>query len=269
MSAPRLRRHGAPPFGVAVLHGGPGSPGYLAPVAARLAAGRGVVEPLQRAPTLDGQLEELWELLEPAVRWPVVLVGHSSGAVLGYLFAARHPERVGRLVLVASAPFDERSGAATLATRLSRLDAEERRDAEAARAVLEDPGAAGPERQAAMARIDQLFTKVDAWDPITREVGTLEDLPEVYEGVWTAVRALRASGELLALGERIRCPVLAIHGDHDPHPTDGVRVPLRSVLPDFRFVLLEHCGHLPWLERQAAEPFYAVLEAELRGDDPG
>jgi pimeloyl-ACP methyl ester carboxylesterase len=269
MSVPlRLRRYGRPPFRVAVLHGGPGAPGYLAPVAARLAARRGVLEPLQRAPTLDGQLTELAELLTPAVRWPVVLVGHSWGAVLGYLFAAQHPELVERLVLVASAPFDERSGAATLATRRSRLTDEERRDADAARGILEDPMASEPERRAAMARVDELFTRADAWDPVTLDVGALEDLSDVYAGVWTAVRALRASGELLALGARIRCPVLAIHGDHDPHPADGVRL-LDSVVADFRFVVLERCGHLPWLERHAAEPFYAVLDAELRGVDPG
>jgi hypothetical protein len=35
------------------------------------------------------------------------------------------------------------------------------------------------------------------------------------------------------------------------------------VLPDFRFVLLEKCGHRPWIERNAAENFFKVLVAEI------
>ena len=75
--------------------------------------------------------------------------------------------------------------------------------------------------------------------------------------------ALRTSGELLALGKRIDCPVVAIHGDYDPHPADGIRKPLSSVLEDFRFILLDNCGHYPWNERQARDAFYEVLRDEL------
>jgi pimeloyl-ACP methyl ester carboxylesterase len=57
--------------------------------------------------------------------------------------------------------------------------------------------------------------------------------------------------------------VIAIHGDYDPHPAEGVQKPLSSVLRDFRFVLLEKCGHTPWLERQARESFYHILKEEI------
>jgi hypothetical protein len=42
-----------------------------------------------------------------------------------------------------------------------------------------------------------------------------------------------------------------------------VRDPLAEVLADFRFVLLAKCGHEPWQERQAREPFFALLRDEL------
>jgi pimeloyl-ACP methyl ester carboxylesterase len=57
--------------------------------------------------------------------------------------------------------------------------------------------------------------------------------------------------------------VVAIHGDYDPHPAEGVEKPLDSVLRRFRFVLLKNCGHRPWAERQARDAFYRVLEEEL------
>jgi pimeloyl-ACP methyl ester carboxylesterase len=74
---------------------------------------------------------------------------------------------------------------------------------------------------------------------------------------------MRQTGRLLELAHQIRCPVVAIHGDHDPHPAEGVRVPLLSVLQGFRFVLLDRCGHTPWVERHARERFFRALEEEL------
>jgi pimeloyl-ACP methyl ester carboxylesterase len=68
---------------------------------------------------------------------------------------------------------------------------------------------------------------------------------------------------LLRLASEVQCPVVAIHGDHDPHPAAGVRDPLARVVPDLRFVLLERCGHTPWLERQARATFFEALEREL------
>src|SRR5712692_10060037 len=51
-----LRLYGQSPFTVAVLHGGPGAPGTMAPVARELATEWGVLEPLQTADSLDGQV---------------------------------------------------------------------------------------------------------------------------------------------------------------------------------------------------------------------
>lgn len=56
---------------------------------------------------------------------------------------------------------------------------------------------------------------------------------------------------------------MAIHGDYDPHPAEGVRRPLSRVLDDFEFVLLESCGHRPWIERAARDWFYDILRQEL------
>ena len=54
-----LRIYGNKPFSVAVIHGGPGAPGEMAPVARELASVKGVLEPLQTADSLEGQVDEL------------------------------------------------------------------------------------------------------------------------------------------------------------------------------------------------------------------
>ena len=39
-----------------------------------------------------------------------------------------------------------------------------------------------------------------------------------------------------------------------------------SALEKFRFILLDNCGHRPWIERQARDMFYGILNEELRFD---
>jgi pimeloyl-ACP methyl ester carboxylesterase len=56
---------------------------------------------------------------------------------------------------------------------------------------------------------------------------------------------------------------VAIHGDYDPHLAEGIREPLSRVIKDFRFILLEKCGHEPWRERYAHDEFYEILTSEL------
>ena len=62
-------------------------------------------------------------------------------------------------------------------------------------------------------------------------------------------------GGLVACAGLIKCPVTAIHGDYDPHPADGVREPLSRLLKDFNFILLDECGHKPWIEKKRKRSF--------------
>ena len=262
-SLPAARTYGSAPFRVAVLHGGPGALGYLAPVAARLAQGRGVVEPLQRASSVTGQLEELGRRLDEHTTGPVDLVGHSWGAVEAYLFAAAHPDRVRQVVMVAAAPFEARYADSLWDTRVTRLGPANREAAQRAQATLADQQADPAARIAAVAEFDRVTTIADGYDLETADVGIVEDLPDVYDAVWQEAAARRRRGELVRLGRRITCPVLAIHGDHDPHPAAGVETPLSPVVRDFTFVVLERCGHIPWLERHARASFFELVDRAL------
>jgi abhydrolase domain-containing protein 6 len=96
---------------VVLLHGFTGSKENWLPLMRRLAPRRHVL-----APDLPGwgessrqvgadygyaaQADRLAEWLELAVDQPVVLVGHSMGGGIAAVLAARHPQRVARLVLM-------------------------------------------------------------------------------------------------------------------------------------------------------------------------
>jgi pimeloyl-ACP methyl ester carboxylesterase len=233
----------------------------MAPVARELARRRGVLEPPQTACTVQGQVEELRTILEEHANLPVTLAGYSWGAWLGFLAAAYYPTLVEKLILISSGPFEERYVAGMLETRLGRLSRAERAEFAAASKRLGDPQAADTDRL--LARLGALASKADSYDPLSGESPVLDLRPDIYEAVWPEASELRRSGKLLALGSQIRCPVVAIHGDHDPHPAQGVKEPLSRVLADFDFVLLPQCGHKPWAERQARDEFFRVLDGHL------
>lgn len=256
-----LRVYGEKPFKIAVLHGGPGAPGYMAPVARELSSTWGVLEPLQTASTVEGQVQELKEVLQESADLPVCLIGSSWGAWLGFIFSARFPDWVNKLILVGSGAFEEKYADGIMDNRLSHLDEKERGEAYFLMDALIDPEV--PNKDALMARLGKLCTKADAFDPLTLNTEEIDVQYDIYNSVWNEAWELRKSGALLDLGEKIKCPVVAIHGDSDSHSAEGVRDPLSKVLENFRFILLEKCGHYPWIEKHAKDEFFKVLKDEL------
>jgi pimeloyl-ACP methyl ester carboxylesterase len=259
-----LRIYGKAPYQVAVIHGGPGAPGEMAPVARELSAQYGVLEPLQTMTTVEGQVEELATILQEHGELPVTLAGYSWGAMLSYIFTARYPAFVKKLVLVSSGPFEAHYAAGIMETRLSRLSEEERARFDTLNKALDDP--ANRDRNATFAQLGELDSKADAYESLPHE-NDAGDIIEcdvaLFESVWQEAAELRRSGALLELGRNIQCPVVAMHGDYDPHPAEGVATPLSRVIGAFRFILLDRCGHHPWYERYAREPFYAILKQEI------
>lgn len=260
MNNPRI--YGKAPFSVAVIHGGPGAAGEMAPVARKLASDRGVLEPLQTAASLHGQIEELKTVLEKQGDLPAILIGFSWGAWLGFIFTADYPEFVKKLILVGSGPFEEAYAAKIQQTRLTRLSGEKRTEAESLIRAIGYPASQG--ESTAFARLGGLLSKADAYDPLRYETILIDYRLDIFQSVWKEAAELRRSGKLLELGKKITCPVVAIHGDYDPHPAEGVQKPLSAVLKDSRFILLKNGGHMPWIERQARDEFYRILEEHLR-----
>ncbi|MBM7623663.1 alpha/beta hydrolase [Sporohalobacter salinus] len=103
-----LRKYGESPFRVAVIHGGPGAPGEMAPVAKKLSFEVGILEPLQTETSIEEQVEELKTVLEKHGEIPVMLIGYSWGTWLSFIFAANYPSLVKKIILVGSGPFKEK-----------------------------------------------------------------------------------------------------------------------------------------------------------------
>jgi pimeloyl-ACP methyl ester carboxylesterase len=256
-----LRKYGNSPLKMAVIHGGPGAPGEMAPVARELSSVGGVLEPLQTAATIEGQIGELKEVCQKKGDLPVTLIGWSWGAWLSFIFAAQYSAFVKKLILIGSGPYEDKYALNIMETRLRRLSQEEKAEAISLMDMLNNPSVGN--KNTLLARLGKLISKADSYDPLPHRSEILECQYDIFQGVWGQAVKLRSSGKLLEFGMNIKCPVIAIHGDYDPHPYEGIKQPLSRILKDFRFILLENCGHQPWIERSAKVRFYNILKSEL------
>lgn len=256
-----LRKYGNAPFNIAVIHGGPGAPGEMAPVAKELSKLHGVLEPLQTKSTIKGQLLELKDILVKYGNLPIVLIGYSWGAMLSFIFTAQNLSLVKKLILVSSGVFEDKYAVDIMKTRLSRLTEKEQQEINVLSEILNNPSIKDKNR--IFTRLGEIILKADSYDPIPDKNKIIECQYDIFTSVWKEAKSLRSSGKLLGFGKKIKCTVVAIHGDYDPHPAEGIKMPLSDVLKDFKFILLENCGHRPWIERKAKDKFFNILKKEL------
>ncbi len=256
-----LRKYASPPFKFAVLHGGPGAPGYMAPVAKELSKITGILEPLQTKDSIEGQVEELYDILNEHAHLPVTLTGHSWGGFLSIIFASRFPQLVSKLILISSGPFEEKYVSTLKLTRSSRLSEREKEEVNKIEIELNEPN--NPEKTELLIKLGNLTSRADSYDPIPANTEVIEYQTDIHNKVWNEAIIMRNEGKFIEMIMNLNCPVAAIHGDYDPHPYKGVREPFSKYVKDFEFILLEKCGHYPWLEKLAKDRFYEVLNKTL------
>ena len=230
-------------------------------MACELAADWGVLEPQQTAASILGQVSELYDVIRDKADIPVILIGWSWGAMLGFIFTAHYPRLVSKLVLVSSGPFRAEYAVGIMTTRQERLSVVLKQEAESLMNVPQNP--ADVRQDETLRRFGEIMAQADSYDPLPSGEEPVSVRYDIYRPVSEEAARLRSSGELLQLGAQITCPVLAIHGDYDPHPWQGVAEPLAEVIGDFRLIRLPRCGHQPWRERLARDEFYLRLRAEI------
>lgn len=255
-----VRRYGKTPYQIVVVHGGPGAAGELQPLASTLGRRAGILEPFQTKDTVEGQVKELRQQIIVKGNPPVILVGWSWGAFLSILLASRHPEMVKRLVLIGCAPLIPEEAKDIMQTRYERLDPGEVKELKKIMKVLsqvEDTD------ENTFERFGDLMEKADVYNEIEHEDPEVQFDMHINMKVWNEASGMRSSGDLLKELKKIECPITAIHGKEDPHPWEGVKVPLMKIHPDAEFHLLDRCGHRPWFERHSSGIFFREMERIL------
>ena len=242
------------------LHGGPGAPGYMAPVARGLADGFRVLEPFQRGSggeelSVARHVADLRELIEEqcAGERPALL-GHSWGAMLALATAAEHPGAVGPIVLVGCGTFDE----------VARARLQEVLDQRADRGLREQldllDGIAAPDER--LRRQGELLVPAYSCEL----EGELELGPcdaRAHAESWDDMLRLQAEGVYPTAFAAVESPCLMLHGAVDPHPGRLIRDSLAPHIPQLEYREWEHCGHYPWLERAVRGEFFREVREWL------
>lgn len=255
-----FNKYGIGPFSIVLVHGGPGAAGTLRSLAMDLSLNFNVIEAFQTKKTIKGLLSELHKIINENCKIPVILIGHSWGAWLSFIYASKFPGIVRKLILIGAGAFDETFNIDLQSVRLNRLLEEEQKELISIIEKLNNTSL--EDKNSLFARFGELMSKADSYNPFPIE-DEVQFNSEIYDKIWKEAEKLRASGRLFNMGKEIKCPVLAIHGMYDPHPVNGVEKPLNKVVNDFSIYKLEKCGHTPWKEIEAKDKFYSILKKEL------
>lgn len=252
-----FKTYGPPPYHVAVIHGGPGAIGEMAPVARHLSKTMGVLEPFQWCTSVPDQILELKTILEEHGNLPITLVGFSWGAFLSLTIAAQYPEYVKKLILIGCPPFSDEDAKSISQVRKNRLKPTEQN----LLSKLIDELDKDPchDKEVLYNQLVNLMDKADYYLKDFTEDSILEFQHDIFEKVWPQAANLRKQGYFLDLANNIRCPVTFIHGDYDPHPIQGIQ----NIIEPSQFFILEKCGHTPWNEKEAKVEFFQFLLDQL------
>lgn len=266
-SVPLYWREDGPAGGrpIVLLHGGPGAHhDYLYPQMLALAATHRVITYDQRgggrsrtddpAPiTWRTQVEDLTSVLrEMGLDGPheaPALVGYSWGALLAMLYAiewrrdATMPA-IDRLALISPAPITREWRTAFEAELLAR----QRGPAiHALRQALSASGLRETDMAAYRQRSFELSVAGYFADPHRAEALTpFRVTGKVQQSIWDSLGDFDLREALRA----VRLPVLVVHGRDDPIPLDSAEAVAHAL--DGRLVVLEDCGHVPYVEQPQA-----------------
>lgn len=255
---------------VVVLHGGPGfDHAYLMPQMATLGDEYRLIFYDQRGAggkfrevdtsklTIETYIEDLEGIRKAFGLDKMHILGHSWGGVLGMFYAIAYPERVHSLMLVSS-------GGATdfLQDMFTNLDARWTPEDSATLSQISSSEAYQHNEAKAVSDYYQVFFKAFFHDPqdvtylTTRfSENTLKNRPLIYASpLFQTFREYDIRDRL----HNITCPTLIIHGEYDPIPLSYVR-DIHAALQDSRLIVLEECGHFPYIERP--DELYAYIRA--------
>lgn len=258
-----VRRYGEGGPLVIVLHGGPGAPGSAGRLARGLAGCCRVLEPWQRrrgeqALSVARHVADLNEVIDSTGEAPA-LVGHSWGAMLGLVYAAKHPDKLTRLALVGGGTWDAAARARIGESLAARTTPE-------LQAQLDRLETDYPDAGQRLDRFYELTSSLYHYDPLPREQADAPPFDFVgHQETWDDLVRLQQDGVYPAAFTAITCPVLMLHGAYDPHPGVLIRDSLLPHVPQLAYHGWERCGHEPWAERQVADDFYTVLCGWLTG----
>ena len=198
--------------------------------------------------------ETIADETDPARRWTEHV---SWGAMLALAHAAAHPRAVGAIALVGCGTFDAASRARMSGTLSERIP-------EALRGRLNHLSDEIPDPDERLATLVHLLLPSYSHRLLRKGLDDMACDARAHDETWGDMLRLQDEGFLPGAFAAIEAPVLMLHGEVDPHPGGMIRDRLRTFIPHLEYHELPRCGHYPWLEAKARDPFLAILRGWLK-----
>ncbi|GAA3236720.1 pyrimidine utilization protein D [Nonomuraea helvata] len=255
-----------------MVHGGPGVPDYLAPVA-------GIIDDLclvhrydqrgtggsswQGEHTIARHVHDLVLLLDAWGHDRVVLLGHSFGTNMAGYFLLAHPERVAGLIQIAGPFLDPWREADQAAQRARRSDEQQARLEELD--AIESRTDAEEIEYLTLAWFTDHADRTRAWDWALASARTLRPVNYAMNTQLNAAkRADPLESRVDELRECLPPGAVIIGGAGDSRPADALR--RLATRLGCEAVIVPNAGHHPWLD--APDRFGAALRAAVVRQPP-
>lgn len=266
--------HGNGDKTVILLHGGPSLYGYMMDIGEVLVDDLKVVDYAQRGTvecpstpdllTIDQHIKDLDQIVDQVSEGrKVFLLGHSWGASLGLLYAAKFSDKIEKLVLLGTASLTEEIGDMFGERFNSRLTQNEKTQLDNLNRRLESAKT--------NLRINELMNErltltnpACHFDRATNErmvpcKWDFHSFKYSIDALWDIIEA----GEMPQILKKVTCQVVAIHGDTDAFPAEETFIFLRENLSKFDSILMKDSGHFPWIEETSEHKFFEELKKIL------
>ena len=257
---------------IVLLAGGPGfSPDYLRPVAETLSkhyaavlfhqrgTGKSMLEKYDGSVmALKNLVADLDALRRELKQEKLTLVGHSFGGILSMMYAREHPDRIRALALIDSGGPTLQSVPKFNANLEARFTAEEK----ASIKEWSDPERMKADRKRAVLAITKAKTPAYFADRSKAKL-LMDPMDEqsFNDAVFWSIVPQMMMLDLRSGLEKVKAPVLVIHGRHDPLESAEE---VHATFAGSRLELIDDAGHFPWLEQP--EKVYGALKAFLAED---
>jgi pimeloyl-ACP methyl ester carboxylesterase/DNA-binding CsgD family transcriptional regulator len=204
--------------------------------------------------SLDTWVGDLEAVVDAANVERFPLFAHSQGAAIGIAYAARHPERVSRLILLGG------WARHVMKRNLAAAQIEEMRT------LVKLAGIGwGKENPA----YRQVFTSLLIPDSSPEQAASYNELERMCTSAQCAAKIFSSVGKLdvMELAPKVQCPTLVLHAKGDASvPFEEGRL-IAGMIPESRFVLLDGRNHILLPHEVAWKQFFDEVRAFLSPED--
>ncbi|HLD45321.1 MAG TPA: alpha/beta hydrolase, partial [bacterium] len=193
-----------------------------------------------------------------------ILVGHSWGAVLALLYAAKHKTSAHGIVVIGTGPLDI-SVASKMNINIGRRL--EKKDKQKITALKKQIVVEKDEKNKALLDLAFLKLVLPHYNVSHRSLSCLQ---LGLRNTKTVDKCSADYTEKLTKGSLVRClkkislPVTGIYGYCDPIPVPLNTSLLKKNIPQYTDIIIKNAGHFPWLEPKARQVFLRKLKLVLR-----